>query len=273
MLSSTFLVLGVLAYGMGAARLSVGSQGGAVNAVRSRIWWIGTSMQGAGFLFTLVARRDLPMLLVQTCVVTAVAVTAVIEHLNQVRPMTKSTVLGVGLLMLGVSGIVVASEPGPTPSPTVTDAAVLLAGTVLTLFAIPVDAHGARASLIYGSASGLGFGVGAVAARILMADAAHPLWFFWQLPWQSWLVGLFVPIGLFLGQIHLTRGLARGTSTPVLGCMYGAATILAALLGRGMLNEVPRPGTLPYMLVGLAIGTVGTWILLRHEANQPVTGS
>ena len=70
--------------------------------------------------------------------------------------------------------------------------------------------------------------------------------------------------GLVVGQWTLTRGLARGTSTPTLGCMYVMATFVPALTGLLLLDEFPRPGTVPLILLGLAIGGVGGGA--RHPA-------
>ena len=83
-LSVLALVLGVLAYGVAGARLSDGAQaeGGALT---SPAWWIGTALQGAGFVFTLAARQHLPLLIVQACVVGGLAVTAIIQHVAGTR--------------------------------------------------------------------------------------------------------------------------------------------------------------------------------------------
>lgn len=66
--SLVLLGAGILAYGLAGAQLTTGSraEGG---ALRSTAWWWGTALQGLGFALTFFARRELPLLLVQSGVV------------------------------------------------------------------------------------------------------------------------------------------------------------------------------------------------------------
>lgn len=267
-LSWILLGLGVVSYGIGGANLAIGSAGGIRQAVRSPDWWLGTGCQALGFGFTLVARRELPLLLVQSCVVGALAITALIQHRTGVKRMAPRDVVAVAAVVAGIASIGAASVPGPAPAPSWKEAVVLAVSTGVIAVTVLVRLQNAAAAVVYGCASGVGFGIMAVAARLLVADAGHPLWIFWRLPLTSWVVGILGCLGLALGQVHLTRGLARGRGVGVLGCMYAMSTVYGALVGELLLGETPKPGSTPYLVVGLLVGFLGA-VRLLHQVEEP----
>ena len=102
----------------------------------------------------------------------------------------------------------------------------------------------------------------------MIGDAAHPLWIFWDLPAATWLVGLLTGVGIVLGQVQMTRGLARSAATTVLGPMYLVETLLPSLVGVILMGELPRPGMAPFTVVGLTVALAGALWLLRLEQEQ-----
>ena len=118
LLSALCLVLGILAYGVAGANLHSGSRDER-GALRSSTWWTGTVLQALGFLLTLVARRSLPMMLVQACANGGLGVTAIIQHVTGARRMAKGQALALvallgGLALLGpvtIAGPAVAIRP------------------------------------------------------------------------------------------------------------------------------------------------------------------
>nr|WP_277628006.1 hypothetical protein [Arsenicicoccus dermatophilus] len=254
------LVLGVLSYGWSGARLHRGSraEGG---ALRSSSWWIGTGLQGAGFLFTIFARRFLPLLLVQTCVTAALAVTALIQHVQGTRRLRRTDVLAVAGVVIGTAVLGLVTVPGPPPSIEPGHLWVLVGCAIGCAAALRLSGG----PVVNGLLSGFGFSFSAICARLLIGDSAHPLWKFWELPLASWVAGVLVLAGMALGQAHLTKGLARGHAAPVLGCNYGMATVFPAAFGVLLLGERTRPGSLVQVFVGLAMALTGALWLLRGE--------
>lgn len=256
------LVLGVVSYGVSGARLHSGSQaeGGALRSVN---WWVGTALQGAGFFFTLFARRFLPLLLVQACVTSALAVTAVIQHVQGVRRLRVSDAFAVLAVVAGIALLGFVTVAGPPPPIAVRHVLVLLVcalacGLGLLLRGGPV---------VNGLLAGFGFSFSAICARLLIGDHQHPLWRFWELPFLNWVSGVLIVAGMVLGQIHLTKGLARGHAAPVLGCNYGMATIFPAGFGLVMLGEHTRPGSLLQVVAGLVLALAGALWLLRGDES------
>lgn len=262
-LSALVLVGGVLCYGLAGVRLSQGStaEGG---ALRSSAWWWGTALQGAGFGLTFLARQDLPMLFVQAASVAALAVTAVAGQLAGVHRLQRGDWLAVAALMAGLFAVSQGTEPQSHLTPAPATLPVLLG--LLALGALGLVRR--WSAPVLGLLSGLGFSVGAVGARLVAAGDTEPFWAFWGWGVGTWLALALIPVGLVLGQTHLTRGLATRRNVTTLGAMYTAATITPALVGIALLGEVPRPGAEPWVVVGVALTLVGGWRLARIEAGE-----
>lgn len=260
--SALLLLLGVLAYGAAGARLHEGSQH-ANGALKSRSWWIGTVLQAAGFGFTLLARRSLPLLIVQACSAAGLGVTAILQHVSGVRRLGRREALALVALLVGLGLLSTATIPGPAVA--IRPAHLWLLGGCAALTTAALAFRLPPAAL--GIASGLGFSFGAIGARLVIGDAAHPLWIFWQLPLATWITGLFTGLGIVLGQVHLTRGLARSAATPVLGPMYLMETLVPTVVGLTLLGELPRPHTELLAAAGLAITVAGAIQLLGTQAE------
>lgn len=255
-LSIGCLVLGTFAYGLAGAKLHDGSRatGG---ALRSRSWWTGTVLQAVGFLGTFVARRSLPVVVVQASSGVGLAITAIIQQLTGVQRLTRRSATAIGVLVAGLVLIAWSIVPGPAVA--IRAAHLwLLAGCAVLAVVLAVVPLPAWAS---GAASGLGFSYGAIAARLLMSDTLPALWRFWELPLTAWLAGLLMASGVVLGQYHLTRGLARGQAAAVLGIMYAVESFFPAGVGFWLLAEAPRPGGWIPMLSGLVLTILGVCIL------------
>ena len=273
LLSTLALSLGVLAYGVGGASLAVGS---IENPLRSPAWWAGTALQGVGFGLTFLARHQLPLLIVQSAVVAGLAVTAVARAVGGQRRLSTPGWLAVAALVCGIGVLGWATVPGPGRAATWPLVGLLGVLSAVTAALVPMCRRLARvrAAVAHGLLSGVGFGVAAVAARLLMGDPAHPPWRFWELPLTGWAAGVMVAAGLAVGQWHLTLGLARRVPLAALGLMYLAAVVMPALIGWFALAEYTRPGTGPVVAAGLALAALGGFQLLREEgaAEAAVSG-
>ncbi|WP_226344096.1 hypothetical protein [Agilicoccus flavus] len=265
-LSIVALVLGVLAYGAAGARLSDGAKA-AGGAFSSPAWWIGTGLQGLGFVCTLAARQHLPLLIVQACVVGGLAVTAIIQHVTGTRRIGSLDWTAIGAVSLGIVALAATTVTGPAVPITTAQLLVIGGGVAACAlaFAVPLPPG------VSGVFAGTGFAISAITARLLVADAVHEIWRFWAWPWTSWVAAFLLLGGLFLGQMHLTRGLAGAHAVAVLGTNYLTSTIVPAAIGWTMLGEHPRAGTTWLVVVGLALALAGALTLLRSEDEDPAT--
>lgn len=263
-LSVVCLVLGVLAYGWGGARLSDGAQS-EVHPLRSPAWWMGTGLQGAGFLFTFLARSHLPLLIVQAAVVGGLAITALIHHLAGTRALKGRDALAIGVVVAGIALLAATTVPGPAVPLAPVHVATLGAGVAVCLLAVFVRLHPG----ICGVLSGLGFAISAISARLLVSQITPEIWRFWQWPWTIWAGGFLLVGGLVLGQVHLTRGLAASHAVGVLGANYVTSTIVPAAFGLVLMHEFPRSGMWWAVAAGLTLSLAGALFLLREDQADP----
>lgn len=265
-LSVVLLGLGIVSYGVAGVRLSVGSASDE-GALRSSAWWWGTGLQGCGFILTFFARQELPLLFVQSCVIAALAVTALLGQFLGVHRLTALDGVSIIAMISGLILLSFATEPGP--------AALIHPATVPVLVCALILGGAAVlrrwSAVVSGLFAGLGFGVAAVAARLLAAQPDEPFWQFWTWSGADWLHAFLIPLGLAVGQVHLTKGLATGHNVPALGAMYLASTVVPTLMGLTLLGEQPRPGTGLLATVGIALTLLGAWRLIRLEAAAQET--
>ncbi len=256
--SGLFLVLGIICYGVAGSQLHSGANS-EQGALRSRVWWVGTAMQAAGFLSMLMARFSLPLLLVQAGSSGGLAVTAGLQHLSHTRRLRSPDGLAVLGVVAGLAAIAATTNPGPALTIEPQHLWLLTGGSALGLILMIPRLPPLGASIV----SGLGFSLGGIAARLVVGDHTHPVWQFWLLPWHNWICGILAVVGIVIGQVHLTRGLSRAHAAPVLGTMYLVATIVPTVVGATMLQEAPRAGTLPLALAGLLVAGLGISRLLK----------
>lgn len=270
-ISHLLLGLGVVAYGVAGARLAHGSRES--SPLRSVAWWTGTALQGVGFLFTFSARRDLPLMLVQVAVVGGLAVTAIIEHAGGRRRLTGTDIAAVGGILGGLAAVSLASRPSPAVPTTwslvalVLGLALVVAGAAARPTVQVIRSRWGRAGLGWwcGAWSGVGFGLAAVAARLVMGRPDGDFWRFWTWSLPMWAMAACVPLGLALGQLLLTYGLRKASALPVLGCMYLLATLAPMVVGIVALDEVPREGMAAWVVAGVLVATFGAARLLKGE--------
>lgn len=265
-LSVILLVGGMIAYGFAGAELHTGSQS-EKGALKSKNWWLGTGLQGVAFLLMALARRSLPLLIVQACSAGGLAVTAVIQHLNGSRRLRMLDAAAVGGVVAGLGLLAVGTQPGKAAPISSAHLWLLAVSVAVCLIVVKVRMHPA----VSGVVGGLGFAAGAVGARLVIGDSAHPFWLFWQLPWQNLAVGLLTVAAIVLGQVHLTLGLKHSTAAPVLAPAFAIETLYPAVVGLLLMGETPRPGTGWIVLVGLVLLAWGMSHLLRGQPSGDPT--
>jgi hypothetical protein len=261
-LALTSLLIGILCYGFAGVELHSGSND--ADRMRSRAWWRGTGLQVGGFLAMLVARISLPLLLVQACTSAGLAVTALIQHLRRVHRLGSSDFVAVLTVVSGLALIAATIESSAAAGITTTLIGLIAGALVACGIGLLVRLPGAAS----GALSGLGFGMAAVAARLVVGDREHPVWLLWRLPAANWMTGVLAAVGIVCGQLHLSRGLRDRAAAPVLGMMYVVATVLPAGIGFAAMNETPRPGTFAATGCGLVAAMLGIGWLLRRRGSD-----
>jgi drug/metabolite transporter (DMT)-like permease len=202
-----------------------------------RIYLIGVGCQMLGFVLAFLARRDLPLFLVQASVAAGLGVTAVLGVLVLKWRLPTAELALLGLLCLGIAGLVIAARPAPSRpvgSGTVIGIAVALV-VIAVLGRLAARLHGAPGSVALGSLAGLCFGAAAVASRPLAS--VHS----WERFITAPLLYLLIAHSV-LGQLLLGLAMQRGSTTAAVAAMDAAAAVPAALIGLFLLGDEIWPG-------------------------------
>ncbi|HEY2673327.1 MAG TPA: hypothetical protein VGJ07_23560 [Rugosimonospora sp.] len=202
-----------------------------------RTYLVGVGFQMLGFVLAFLARRDLPLFLVQAAVAAGLGVTAVFGVVLLKWRLPPAELALLALLCFGITGLVVAARPAPSRPVgpmTETGIAVALVGiAVLGFFAVRL--HGAPGSVALGSLAGLCFGAAAVASRPLAS--VHS----WERFITAPLLYLLIAHSL-VGQLLLGLAMQRGSTTAAVAAMDAAAAVPAALIGLLLLGDEIWPG-------------------------------
>ncbi len=208
-----------------------------VRLVRHRVYLVGLLCQMLGFILAFLARRDLPLFLVQAAVAAGLGVTAVLGVVVLKWRLPKTEIGLLVVLCAGLAGLVVAAQPHPSRQ--LGPAGVL--GLVIVLGALSVAGffaarfHGVPGSVLLGSLAGIAFGAAAVASRPLAN--IHSLDKFIMDPLLYLLIANSV-----VGQLLLGMAMQRGSTTAAVAAMDAAAAVPAAIVGLLFLGDGIAPG-------------------------------
>jgi drug/metabolite transporter (DMT)-like permease len=197
-----------------------------------RTYVLGLVCQVLGFILAFLARRDLPLFLVQSSVAAGLGVTAVLGVLVLKWKLPKAEILLLVLLCAGLAGLVVAAEPHPSRQLGIGG----IIGLLITLAAVGgggffvAKLRGVPGSVALGSLAGIAFGAAAVASRPLAN--VHSLDRFVSDP----LLYLLVAHSL-VGQLLLGLAMQRGSTTAAVAAMDAAAAVPAAIVGLLFLGD------------------------------------
>ncbi|XTZ19108.1 hypothetical protein ACQSSU_25735 [Micromonospora echinospora] len=222
---------------------------------------VGLTCQVAGFVLAFLARRDLPLFLVQASVAAGLGVTAVLGVLVLKWRLPRAEVALLVLLFGGITALVLAARPAPSgqlgTAGLVGLAVTLAAVALLGFFAVRL--HGAPGSVALGSLAGLAFSAAAVAARPLAS--VHSMEAFLRDP----LLYLLIAHSL-VGQLLLGLAMQRGSTTAAVAAMDAAGAVPAAIVGLLLLNDKIWPGREWLAAVGF-LGTLVAVIGLTRYAE------
>ncbi len=227
-----------------------------------RTYVFGITFQLIGFLLAFLARRDLPLFLVQASVAAGLGVTTLLGVVVLKWKLPLVELLLLALLCFGVSGLVLAAQPAPSRQIGALGDVILVGALVLIAVSgfFAVRLHGAPGSVALGALAGLAFGAAAVAARPL---ATVPL----QLMALQPLLYLLIAHSI-VGQLLLGLAMQRGSTTAAVAAMDASAAVPAAAVGLLLLGDRIMPGR--GWLAGLGfILTLGAVLgLTRHAEPQ-----
>jgi hypothetical protein len=204
---------------------------------RHRIYLFGLLCQVLGFILAFLARRDLPLFLVQSAVAAGLGVTAVLGVLVLQWRLPPAEVALLLLLGVGLAGLVISAEPHPSRQ--LGYAGELGLGLVLVSLAVTgifaARLHGVPGSVVLGALAGIAFAAAAVASRPLAS--VHSFDHFIRDP----LLYLLVANSL-VGQLLLGLAMQRGSTTAAVAAMDAAAAVPAAIVGLLFLGDKITPG-------------------------------
>ncbi|MCI4062513.1 hypothetical protein MRQ36_08030 [Micromonospora sp. R77] len=228
-----------------------------------RTYLIGLICQVTGFVLAFLARRDLPLFLVQASVAAGLGVTAVIGVVVLKWRLPAAEVVLLVLLFAGITGLVLAAQPAPSRQLGLTGVVALAAAVVViaVLGFFAVRLHGAPGSVALGSLAGMAFSAAAVAARPLAsADSAEA---FARDPLLYLLVAHSV-----VGQLLLGLAMQRGSTTAAVAAMDAAGAVPAAIVGLLLLGDRIWPGREWLAAAGFLVTLVAVVGLTRYAEPQ-----
>ncbi|GAA1796624.1 hypothetical protein [Planosporangium flavigriseum] len=228
---------------------------------KRKTYLVGLLCQFTGFLLAFLARRELPLFLVQAAVAAGLGVTALLGVLVLKWRLPKAEVALLGALCGGLAGLVIAARPHPSRQLGLAGE-VGLAVTLLLIGALGVFAarlHGARGSVALGALAGVAFSAAAVASRPLAG--AHSFHQFVADPLLYLLIAHSI-----VGQLLLGMAMQRGSTTAAVASMDAAAAVPAAAVGLLLLGDEIHPGREWLAAAGFLV-TLGAVIGLSFYAE------
>jgi hypothetical protein len=202
-----------------------------------RTYLIGIGCQMLAFVFAFLARRDLPLFLVQASVAAGLGVTALLGVLLLKWSLPRAEIGLLGLLLAGITALVLSAQPAPARQlgmPGVVGLTVAVAVLALLGF-FAVRLHGATGSVVLGSLAGIAFSAAAIAARPLAGEhsfagvCANPLLY-------------LLIVHSIVGQLLLGLAMQRGSTTAAVAAMDAAGAVPAAIVGLLLLGDQIHPG-------------------------------
>jgi hypothetical protein len=257
------------------------ADGGLAGVLRNRAYLAGTLAQGAGLLLALGARRELPLLVVQSGMTASLALTAVAGALLGRWRLSAARAAGVAAVVAGLALAAAAGRPGHAADPGVLPLLVCLAAVVVSLLAVPdggLAAIGVPPGLrpaVRGVACGVGFGASAIGARVavgsILGERAELRDVVPLVTSGTGLLSLaLLGGGLVAGQVLLTSALASGAVTGPVAAMHVVENAAPAVVGVAVLGDVVAPGSGWTAALGVALAVAGSIVLAGHdEAREP----
>lgn len=231
-----------------------------VRLFEHRPYLVGVGMQFSGFLLAFLARRYLPLFLVQASSAAGLGVTVLLGILLLRWPVVRTELMLLMVLVVGITAQVLAAEPGPARHIGMAGGVGLLAalGGIGALALPAVRLRGVPGSVVLGCLAGLAFGAGAIASRPLAgAGSAHQLF-------MSPLLYLLI-LHSVLAQLLLGLAMQRGSITAAVASMDAASAVPAAIVGVLLLGDKIAPGREGWAAAGFVLTLLAVLGLARYS--------
>ncbi|MGI5214599.1 hypothetical protein [Plantactinospora sp. CA-290183] len=231
--------------------------------VGHRTYLVGLGCQVLGFSLAFLARRDLPLFLVQASVAAGLGVTALLGVLVLKWRLPAAEVALLVLLLVGITALVLAAKPAPSRQLGTAGVVglVVALGVIGGLGSLAVRLRGAPGSVALGALAGLAFSAAAVAARPLAS--AYSFDAFLRDP----LLYLLITHSI-VGQLLLGMAMQRGSTTAAVAAMDAAGALPAAIVGLLLLGDKIWPGREWLAATGFAITLASVLALTRYAEPQ-----
>ena len=228
-----------------------------------RTYLIGLGCQMLAFVFAFLARRDLPLFLVQASVAAGLGVTALLGVLLLKWTLPRAEIGLLGLLLAGITALVLSAQPAPARQLGASGVAGLtVAVAVIALLGFfAVRLHGSLGSVVLGSLAGIAFSAAAIAARPLAGEhsvagvCTNPLLY-------------LLIVHSIVGQLLLGLAMQRGSTTAAVAAMDAAGAVPAAIVGLLLLGDQIHPGREWLAAVGFVATLASVIGLTRYAEPQ-----
>jgi hypothetical protein len=228
-----------------------------------RAYLLGLLCQVLGFVLAFLARRDLPLFLVQASVAAGLGVTALLGVLVLKWSLPRAEVGLLTLLLLGITALVLSAKPAHARH--LGMAGVVALGVALAVIALlgffAVRLHGPTGSVVLGSLAGVCFSAAAIAARPLANE--HSITGFLTHPLLYLLIAHSI-----VGQLLLGLAMQRGSTTAAVAAMDAAGAVPAAIVGLLLLGDKIYPGREWLAAAGFLITLAAVLGLTRYAEPQ-----
>ncbi|MFD0273900.1 hypothetical protein ACFVHB_08290 [Kitasatospora sp. NPDC127111] len=234
--------------------------------VRSWQFLLGTGLDIAGFVLSIVALRTLPLFLVQSVTNASLAVTALAAARLLGARLRRGDLVGIAAVVVGLTLLALGSgREGRDHAPPAFHWALLATTAVMLLLTLLLARRsGNVAAAGLGLLAGVGFGVTSLAVRVL--DVGGPLDVFTDPAAYA------LALGGLGGYLAYALALQRGTVTAATAAGTVAETFGPALVGVAALGDAARPGYAWCALTGFAVAVGGTFVLSRFGEVEAEVG-
>ncbi|GAB3157286.1 hypothetical protein GCM10027290_57720 [Micromonospora sonneratiae] len=228
-----------------------------------RTYLVGLVCQVLGFVLAFLARRDLPLFLVQASVAAGLGVTALLGVLVLKWRLPAAEIALLILLFAGISALILSAQPAPSRQlGTAGLVALVVALAVISgLGFFAVRLHGAPGSVALGSLAGLAFSAAAVAARPLASAQSFDMFL------RDPLLYLLIAHSI-VGQLLLGLAMQRGSTTAAVAAMDAAGAVPAAIVGLLLLDDKIWPGREWLAATGFLVTLAAVIGLTRYAEPQ-----
>jgi drug/metabolite transporter (DMT)-like permease len=239
------------------------SRGGLMRQLTSSGWYrLALLLVAMGFLFSMLALRELPIFVVAVARASSLAVTALLAWPVLGLVPRRRDVVGLCAVASGLLLVVGSAQTGPAVQVTthvrVAMAATLAAAVLLALVLVRRD--GPRAGSALAVVAGIDFALVGLGSRAMDVSGAGDL----VADPAAWVVVLAGAHGL----TTYAHALQRVTVTTATALMVGVETLAGALVGVLLLSDSSRPGWLPVSVAGFTLALGGAVLLASQQRTN-----